>query len=271
MPDASSTEESDFSAQMQALVIEAEQAREDKTHKNGDKRGGHEPLQTSAVAALAQQLRPILLGMESLMRSQSVQNMTLDRLEKALESHAAVPEVLHEAKQSLDQRNVLNRALFDALHAELKGYKDDFLLAAVVRPVVRDLISLYDDSCELHRQFSNGQSEFTAEGGAARAVNMLKTLQVNLEHHMHYVLEVLERMEVRIVAPLTGKLDKRNQKVVAREPATREEDDLLVARSVRPGFSWRDRLFRPEEVVILKWGLAADPATDGETPETTPA
>ena len=268
MPDASSTEESDFSAQMQALVIEAEQARGDKTQKNGEKRGG-EPLQTSTQAALQQLLRPIFLGMESLMRSQSVQSMSLDRLEKALEAHASVPEVLHDARQSLDQRNVLNRALFDALHAELKGYKDDFLLAAVVRPVVRDLISIYDDSRELHRQFSQGQAEIAEADEDSRAATLLKTMENNLEHHMHYMLEVLERLEVRIVPPLTGKLDKRNQKVVAREPAAREEDDLVVARSVKPGFTWRDRLFRPEEVVILKWGLAADSANDGETQEST--
>ena len=256
---------------MQALVIEAEQAREDKTHKNGEKRGGPDPLQTSSQAMLQQLLRPIFLGMESLMRSQSVQNMALDRLEKALEAHSSVPEVLHEARQSLDQRNVLNRSLFDALHAELKGYKDDFLLAAVVRPVVRDLISIYDDARELHRQFAQGVAEVADGDPNVRATALMKTMENNLEHHMHYMLEVLERLEVRIVPPLTGKLDKRNQKVVAREPATREEDDLLVLRSVKPGFTWRDRLFRPEEVVILKWGLAADPANDGDTQESTSA
>ncbi len=256
---------------MQALVIEAEQAREDKSHKNGEKRGGQEPLQTSTQAAMQQLLRPILLGMESLMRSQGVQSMVLDRLEKALEAHASVPEVLHDARQSLDQRNVLNRALFDALHAELKGYKDDFLLAAVVRPVVRDLISIYDDSRELHRQFAEGVAVVTDGESSSHAATLMKTMENNLEHHMHYMLEVLERLEVRIVAPLTGKLDKRNQKVVAREPATREEDDLVIARSVKPGFTWRDRLFRPEEVVILKWGLVADPAHDGDTQESTPA
>jgi molecular chaperone GrpE (heat shock protein) len=271
MPEASSTEDPDFSAQMQALVIEAEQARGEKPQKNGERRSSSEPVQSSTQALLAQQLRPLLLGMESLMRSQGVQSMVLDRLEKALESHSGVPEVLTEARHSLDQRNVLNRALFDALHAELKGYKDDFLLAAVVRPVVRDLISLYDDSCELHRQFATGQADFAEKEAGSGAASVLRTLEKNLEHHTHYVLEVLERMEVRIVPPLTGKLDKRNQKVVAREAATREEDDLLVIRSVRPGFSWRDRLFRPEEVVILKWGLSSEPAIEGDTPEATPA
>ena len=35
--------------------------------------------------------------------------------------------------------------MFDALHEELKGYKDGFLLESVHKPIIRDLISLYDD------------------------------------------------------------------------------------------------------------------------------
>src|SRR3954470_22367990 len=120
MSDALPTAETDFSAQMQALVIEAEQVKSEKGPK-ADKRQPAEPVATATPFALAQVLRPILLGMESLMRTQSSQNLTLDRLEKALEAHASVPEVLSDARQSLDQRNAVNRAMFDALHTELKG------------------------------------------------------------------------------------------------------------------------------------------------------
>jgi molecular chaperone GrpE (heat shock protein) len=272
MPDASPTVDPDFSAQMQALVIEAEQARGDKPDKNGERRApAGSPAQMAPEIAMAQLLRPIFLGMESLMRSQSVQNLALDRLEKALENHASVPEVLNDARQSLDQRNVVNRAMFEALHADLKRYKDDFLLEAVVRPVVRDLVSLYDDAHELYRQFCRGIADSAANGEPAHAMGVLKTLEKNLEHHIHYLLEVLERMEVRMLPPQLGKLDKRNQRVVAREAATREEDDLVVIRSVRPAFSWRTRLFRPEEVVVLKWGLSADGANDADAQDSPPA
>ena len=34
---------------------------------------------------------------------------------------------------SSDLRNVVNRTMFEALHAELKAYKDAFLLEAVLR------------------------------------------------------------------------------------------------------------------------------------------
>jgi molecular chaperone GrpE (heat shock protein) len=213
----------------------------------------------------------LFLGMESLMRSQTAQSAMLERLEKALGAHAAVPEVLNDTRQALDQRNLVNRAMFDALHKELKEYKDTFLLEAVVRPIVRDLISLYDDAMEIHRQVAAMLS--TQERGPAPQpfFGILQNLAKNLEHHSHYMLEVLERMEVRVALPITGKLDKRNQRVVLREPAQSEEEDLTVVRSIRPGFTWRDRVFRPEEVAIKKWGLSLDSPHDGDVPDSPPA
>ena len=94
MPDTSPTVDIDFTAQMRALVIEAEQAQGEKDGKPGERRANGDLPQTAPEIALSQLLRPVLMGLESLMRSQSVQNMALDRLEKALEAHAGVPEVL---------------------------------------------------------------------------------------------------------------------------------------------------------------------------------
>ena len=263
MPDPLPTEEADFSAQMQALVIEAAQVQEEKSHKSGEKRVAADSTSPSPIP-LAQMLRPLLLGIEALMKSQGTQSLTLERLEKSMGTHASIPEVLNDARQSLDQRNVISRAMFDALHAELKQYKDGFLLESLLRPVVRDIVTLYDDAREIHRQICTTIVDLKNSPMSQPFVGFLENLSKNLEHHIHYVLEVLERMEVRVNPPLAGKLDKRNQRVVAREPAATEEEDLMIARSVRPGFSWRERLFRPEEVVVKKWGLSAETPHDGD-------
>jgi molecular chaperone GrpE (heat shock protein) len=270
MPDPLPTEEVDFSAQMQALVIEAAQVQGEKTQKSAEKRNAAEPA-SPAPMDLAQMLRPLLVGMESLMRSQGTQSLTLERLEKSMGSHASIPEVLNDARQSLDQRNVINRAMFDALHSELKQYKDGFLLESLLRPVVRDIITLYDDAREIHRQICMTIVELKNSPMSQPFVGFLENLSKNLEHHIHYVLEVLERMEVRVNPPLLGKLDKRNQRVVLREPAPTEEEDLVVVRSVRAGFSWRERLFRPEEVVVKKWGLSTETPHDGDVQDSPSA
>jgi molecular chaperone GrpE (heat shock protein) len=259
MSDASPTVGTDFSAQMQALSIEAESARGDKPLKT-DKR----PIEDrpgSPAFSLQQLLRPVLLGLESLMRTQSAQAQTLERMERTMGSFGGVTAALGEARTAVEQRNVVNRAMFDALHGELKGYKDDFMLDAAVRPVVRDLITLYDDNQEILRQVRAAIAE-DPHGSSA----LLDHLSQNLEHHGHYIREVLERMEVRPLEPHTGTLDKRNQRVVAREPADSEEEDLQIVRSVRPGFLWRGKVVRPEEVVIRKWGITTATPGDDETP-----
>jgi molecular chaperone GrpE (heat shock protein) len=260
MSDVSPTVATDFSAQMQALSIEAESARGDRPPKPGEKRPADDRAGSPAFS-MQQMLRPVLLGLESLMRTQHAQAQTLERLERAVGNYAAVPAVLGEARQAVEQRNVVNRAMFDALHGELKGYKDDFMLETAVRPVVRDLISLYDDNDEILRQVRAAIAE-DPNGSSA----LLDHLCQNLEHHGHYIREVLERMEVRPLEPHLGKLDKRNQRVVAREPAESEDQDLIIVRSVRTGFLWRGKVVRPEEVVIRKWGITTAAPGDDEAP-----
>lgn len=263
MPDALPTDETDFSAQMQALSMEAEQARGEKTNKATEKR----IESSSPTMALAQLLRPLIVGMESMMKAQGAQSAVLQRLDDAMGAQTQMPELISETRQALEHRNVVNRAMFDALHTELKGYKDDFLRESLVRPVVRDLISLYDDTRELHRQLADA----VTVAGTGAAATALQRVQKNLEHHVHYILEVLERLDAKVLPTRGGKLDKRSQKVVAREAAASPDEDLMIARSARPGFTWRERLFRPEEVVVKKWGITAESSGDADGAEEGPA
>ncbi len=120
--------------------------------------GGSHPL------SFQQSLRPVLQGIEAVARAQFEQVEMLDRVEKVMMHQTGVPKILAETKVALEQRNAVSKAMFEALHAELKTYKDAFLLEAVLRPVIRDLISLYDDISDIHRQLALG----ALEPGAAR-------------------------------------------------------------------------------------------------------
>ena len=55
-------------------------------------------------------------------------------------------------QDTLDKRSAINQQLFDALHQELKGYRDGFLLEVLQKPLVRDLVCLFDDLSEIRRQ-----------------------------------------------------------------------------------------------------------------------
>jgi molecular chaperone GrpE (heat shock protein) len=202
-------------------------------------------------------LKPILQGIESLNNAHNENALRLTRIEKALTASEQLPQIIAETRQALDQRNVINRVLFEALHTELKGYKDAFMLDAVLRPVIRDLITLYDDVCEIHRQTTASiaaqESRGEIRGGGIVLLENVATMSRNLEHNVHFILEVLERMDVTLLPINPGKLDKRTQRAVAVEPAESPEQDNMVVKVAKRGFQTRDRVVRAEEVVIQKW------------------
>ncbi len=202
-------------------------------------------------------LRPILQGIEALARAQFEQVDVLDRVEKVMMHQTAVPKILAETKAAIEQRNVVNRAMFEALHAELKTYKDAFLLEAVLRPVIRDLISLYDDISEIHRQFSlalrSQQQRGTLSGSALVFFENVAAPSEQLEHNRDSILEVLERLDVILMPVGAGKLEKQFQRAVTVEFTQDPDQDHEVVKVTKRGFLWKDRVIRAEEVVIKKW------------------
>ncbi len=97
-----------------------------------------------------------------------------------------------------------------------------------------------------------GVLELTGAVFFGREENMRNAV-VNLDHNIHFILEVLERLDVTQIPSQGGKLDKLVQKAVLVESASEPDEDFDIVRSVRRGFQWRDRIVRAEEVVIKKW------------------
>jgi len=181
-----------------------------------------------------------------------------------------LPRLITTLHDDLENRNGVNQKLFDALHDELRGYKDGFLLEVLHRPLIRDLILLYDDLSEVHRRtaaFLAGFKPGDASPEAQAAQAHLQLLTTNLDHIVDSLLEVLARMDVRRLDPSSGKLDKLNQRVLHVEPAASASDDLTVAASLKPGFLWRERTVRAEEVVIKKWRPVTAPPTPATNSE----
>jgi hypothetical protein len=204
-------------------------------------------------------LRPLVQHMESLGRAVKENTMAIMRIEETVlaQSHiATLPRLITALHDDLENRNGVNQKLFDALHDELRGYKDGFLLEILHRPLIRDLIVLYDDLSELHRRTAatlEGLDPGLESPQVLAIRTQLQVLATNLDHVVHALLEVLARINVHRVEPAPGKLDKVKQRVLHVEPAETPEDDLTVINSLKPGFLWRERTFRAEEVTIKKW------------------
>lgn len=248
--------EPDFDLQMKSLAEEAQQVLDGS------------PAGKKSESALLDFVTPLVQRLESLGRAVTENTMAIMRIEEtvlAQSNIATLPRLITSLHDDLENRNGVNQKLFDAMHDELRGYKDGFLLEVLHRPLIRDLILLYDDLSELHRRTAAfldtlQPDDQSKEAAAARA--HLKVLATNLNHIVDSLLEVLARMDVQRVEPATGKLDKLNQRVLHVEPALSPTDDLTVVASLKPGFLWRERTIRAEEVVVKKWRPENAPARD---------
>ncbi len=239
--------EPDFDLQMKSLAEEAQQFL-DVT-----------PAGKRPEPALIDFLRPIVQHIESLGRSVTENTMAIMRIEETVLAQSNIttlPRLITTLHDDLENRNGVNQKLFDALHDELRSYKDGFLLEILHRPIIRDLIILFDDLSEIHRRtaaFLDGFKPGVENPEVLAARNHLQVLATNIDHIADSLLEILARMDVRRLDPSSGKLDKLNHRVLHVEPAQYPGEDLMVSASVKPGFLWRERNVRPEEVIIKKW------------------
>ncbi len=214
--------------------------------------------------SVADRLGEILQQLESLAGAQEANGGTLEKIGSALAAQESLPRLMSEARLVIEQRNVVNKAMFEALHAELKGYKDGFLMEALHRPIIRDLISIFDDTSDILRQLRVNivmqESRGGVTGGGIVLLENVNSACVNIEHNIGFVLEVLERMEVTMMPTNTGKLDKQRQRANSVEPTDDAEMDQMVVKVLKRGFQWKERVVRPEEVIIKKWSGVSDAA-----------
>jgi len=236
-----------------AAVRRAEEEKEQEITRRVEERMARSYMSVPAM------LRPLVLGLEAVTRAAGENTNVLQKLDKAndqsVAAHAELPGLIDGLQALVDQKNGLNQRMFDALHEELKGYKDGFLLESVHKPIIRDLISLYDDLATIHRQMQEAVADAAKlpSPEADRLLARFKTMDTNIEHNCEFIVEVLARLEVTMPPPGVGKLDKQAQRAVAVELAEDPDEDSNIVRVAKRGFLWKGRVLRAEEVVIKKW------------------
>ena len=243
----------DFADAMQQLATEAEE---------GGRHAPGTPVSKAArvefLLAIGQMIRPLAVGVEDL--GERMGKMAAVQATAIAPDLAPIHATLEGVRGHLGRMGNVesaNQKLFDALHTELKGYKDGFLFDALQKPFVRDLIALHDDLSGLSAQIEARQAKAPADTGEAE---FLTILAQNFDNARCGLLETFERLDVERHDTATGEpVDKRVHRVIAFEAAPEAGGDGQVARSLRPGFFWRGRCVRPEEVVAWR-GHGSDPA-----------
>ncbi|MGI8430949.1 MAG: nucleotide exchange factor GrpE [Chthoniobacterales bacterium] len=128
----------------------------------------------------------------------------------------------------------VNQKLFDSLHGELISYRDNFVRDALQKPVIRDLVTLFDDLSKIYAQTEESQ------------------LRANLEKVLHFVIEIFHRLEVTEVETVEL-ADRALHKVVGTEKTDSPEENGRIVTRVKKGFLWQGKVFRPEEVVVRRF------------------
>lgn len=211
--------ESDFAAAMQELSVRAS----DDIARRDAQISASMASMISAVHSLGQRVESLE---ESVMRN--FESMHFQRLEEQI--------------TALRESETVNQKLFDSLHEELISYRDNFMRDALQKPVIRELIVLFDDLSRIVAQLE------TAEGvGPVRP-----QVRDNVSNTLHFLVEILHRLEVVEIETI-DKVDRQLHRVITVEPAETPEQDDNIVRRLKRGFTWHGKVFRPEEVVAQRF------------------
>lgn len=148
------------------------------------------------------------------------------------------------------QHDTVQQQAFDQLYKELKQYKDDFLFQAE-KPFLLDLLLFYDSL-----QWFGGSLQ---KGDMDPAV-----VQESFQYLVDEFLELLYRRDVIPSEPVE-KFDRRVHKAVRLVPAATPEDDWKIDSVLKRGFLRGERVLRPEEVSVARYGSHpgdSDPKTE---------
>jgi len=159
-----------------------------------------------------------------------------------LQANAAVLGKVHELLQNRFEYDATKEKAFDKLYEEMKKAKEmPDMLDRVIKPVLTDLVLLYDSIRKIEAKLNNNPS-----------LNNEDFLR-DVEHLREELIEVLYRQEVVPVdESLSVTFNAKQQKAIKAEETPNPDEHMRVKRIVRSGFFWRDRVLRPQEVIVSK-------------------
>ncbi|MBI3722521.1 nucleotide exchange factor GrpE [bacterium] len=163
-----------------------------------------------------------------------------------------------KAVEELAKDSQKRRKDYDALYAEMRDYKTNFIDVSQ-KPLYMDLLLLFDSILREVRVFEEGP-ETVARAEVLKAIGQVKD----------ELVEILYRRDVELIEDHPTKLDVSFQKPVRRVEVEDVAEDYTIVQRVREGFRRGDQILRPQEVVVKRCvgAQTEGPAADGDTTET---
>jgi molecular chaperone GrpE len=145
-----------------------------------------------------------------------------------------------ESRLSYDK---IKEEAFDRLYAELEDLKRNSAFEHI-RPLYIDLILFFDRVESIRHDTS-------------QLTSMSPTLAPLLRTLSDELLEILYRREVEIINVTSSTFNPTIQRAIGTQPVSDETENNYVATVVRRGFKYRDRILRPEEVIVKKYSAVS--------------
>lgn len=204
-------------------------------------------LSAQAQGEEARQAAQLSAGMANMISALHSLGQRVESLEESVVRNfeAIQFQRLEEQIAAIRESETVNQKLFDSLHQELISYRDNFIRDSLQKPVIRDLIALFDDLSGIAAQL-----EKAAESdGADLAIGQTRN---NVANTLHFLVEILHRLEV-VEVEEKERVDRQLHRVISVEPAASAEDDGRIVRRLKRGFLWHGKLLRPEEVISQRF------------------
>jgi molecular chaperone GrpE (heat shock protein) len=204
-------------------------------------------LSAEAVTPPSQRSEPEPSGMTALIGAVYALNQRIEALEESvLRKFETIHfERIEEQLAVIRDSETVNQKLFDSLHQELISYRDNFVRDALQKPVIRDLLVLFDDLSAIAGQIGAAAESDVSGTEQARSHD-------NLTNILHFVIEILHRLEVNEIE-VKETVDRTLHRVISFEPAESAEEDGRIVKRLKRGFTWHDRVLRAEEVIAKRF------------------
>lgn len=151
-------------------------------------------------------------------------------------------EIKGIVQNKLEYDTVKEKA-FDKLYEEMKEQKEQAaLFDKAVEPLLRDLLLLYDNMKQFESSLVN-QQDLSKE----------KILQ-NFKYIVDDLIETLYRQDViPMNEDLSTSFNSKIHRAIKTEFTDKVSEDYGILKILRNGFKWREKILRPQEVMIKRF------------------
>ena len=174
---------------------------------------------------------------------ESYQKKESDELMSVMKDNNNLLQEIKDIVQNRLEYDTVKEKAFDKLYEEMRRQKEaSNLLDRAVKPLLSDLLLLYDSMKKFESPLINNQS-----------LNNEEALQ-NFKFILEELMEILYRQEViPIEKNLSEVFNSKFHKATKTENTKNKDEDFKITSIVRRGFTWRDKVLRPQEVVIKRF------------------